>query len=134
MESNKITNADILAAFNKLKNRPYLATKDLLPSKAYKVLSMFRHKNKYGNVVMAEIEDGMLYLPKRYNNLEDKVIYGVSNEQFTLRRKLENCLYVLELEEVVSKNTAGEDEVGEFFIPNSQPYFSWENSKIPRNS
>ena len=59
----------LIAAFNKLKTRPYLAAKGLHPSKAYKVLSMFRYKNKYGNVVMAEIEDGMLYLPKRYNNL-----------------------------------------------------------------
>ena len=65
INSNKITNANIVAAFNKLKTRPYLATKDLLPSKSYKVLAMFRHKNKYGNVVIAELEEGMLYLPKR---------------------------------------------------------------------
>ena len=133
MNSNKITNANIVAAFNKLKTRPYLATKDLLPSKSYKVLAMFRHKNKYGNVVIAELEEGMLYLPKRYNNLEDNIIEGVYNEQFILRRKLENDLNILELEEEASENSTVGDEVGEFFIPNSQPLFSWENTKIPRN-
>lgn len=130
MNSNNITNADIVAAFNKLKTRPYLAIKDLLPSKPYKVLTMFRHKNKYGNVVIAELEEGMLYLPKRYNNLEDNIIEGVYNEQFILRRKLENGLHVLELEEAAGDNSAVEDEVREFFIPNSQSLFSWENSKI----
>lgn len=134
MESNKITNVDIVAAFNKLKTRPYLAAKDLLPSTPYKVLTMFRHKNKYGNVVMVELEEGMFYLPKRYNNLEDKVIDGVNNGQFTLTRKTENGLYILELEELISENTTGEDGMGDFFIPNSQPFFSWENRKIPRNS
>ena len=88
MNSNNITNADIVAAFNKLKTRPYLAIKNLLPSKPYKVLTMFRHKNKYGNVVIAELEEGMLNLPKRYNNLEDNIIEGVYNIKKKVRKWL----------------------------------------------
>ncbi|XP_065368829.1 uncharacterized protein LOC135961260 [Calliphora vicina] len=132
MSSDTITNAEIVTAFNKLKAKSYLSVKDLQPSKSYKILNMFRHRNKYGNVVIAELEDGMLYLPKRYNSLEDKIIVGAGDEKFNLTKKLENNSYILELEEAIPVDPNDKDAEEDFFIPNSQPFFSWEATKIPR--
>lgn len=132
MSISKVTNAEIIAAFNKLKTKPNISLKDLQSSKQHKVLSLFRHKTKYGNVVIAELEDTLLYLPKQYNNLNDNVIEGVANKKFTLTKKLENNNNVLELEKSIIVAESEKDIDETFFIPNSQPFFSWESPKVPR--
>lgn len=129
---SSITNAEIIEAFNKLKEKAYILVKELEESKPYKIVRMFRHKTKFGNIVIAELEDAMLYLPKRYNSLEDKVIEGAGNEKFILTKKLENHAYILELRELLPGNEYSNEEDERFYIPNSQPIFCWEPSKIPR--
>lgn len=94
---------------------------------------MYRHSTKRGNVVVAELEDYKLYLPDRFNALEDRIIEEVSNGGYVLIKKLdERNQYELFVEEAIHDDDDEEDEDPQFFIPNGQPLFGWEKIKRPR--
>ena len=54
--------------------------------KNYSIDGSYRTTTKYGNVVVLQLGDRNLYLPKRFNTLGDDVIGNLSNGSFSISK------------------------------------------------
>lgn len=84
--------------------------------KAFLIDGAYRTTTKYGNSVVVQLGEIILYLPKRFNALDDDVIEGLSNGSFSLRKiplkdDEDKSICKLEIQENIPSN--------EFFHPYS---------------
>lgn len=64
---------------------------------------------KYGEVIVLELEDNILYLPRRFNSLEDVALVTISTGRFSiskvhLKDSEGSYLYRLEIKEALPTN------------------------------
>lgn len=131
----KVTAKEVSEAFQKLRSVGYISFSKLPSNKTFIITNMYRNNTKRGSVVVAELEDYKLYLPDRFNALEDKIIEEVADGGYVLIKKLdERSQYELFVEKAIVEddNDEDDDEDTQFFIPNAQPLFGWEKAKRQR--
>lgn len=135
MSLKTYSNLEICAAFNKLKKKPYMSLKDMQLKKAYTVKRLIRQTTRFGSALVAELKDCMVYLPKRYSELDNDILDGVKSEKFTLSKILDddNTNFIFELE-IRPEITAEDEEDGDhtMFVPHAQQFFSWEPNKTAK--
>lgn len=79
-------------------------------NKNYLINGAYRTTTKYGNSVVLQLGETVLYLPKRFNALNDDVIENLSIGSFSVRKiplkdDEEKSLCKLEIQENVSVNS-----------------------------
>lgn len=80
------SNAEVVSSFNALNFKKILNIKDMEENKNYSIDGSYRTTTKYGNVVVLQLGDRNLYLPKRFNTLDDEVIGSLSNGVFSISK------------------------------------------------
>ena len=63
------SNAQVVSSFNALNFKKILNIKDMEENKNYSIDGSYRTTTEYGNVVVLQLGDRNLYLPKRFNTL-----------------------------------------------------------------
>lgn len=102
-------NAEVISSFNALNFKKILNIKDMEGNKSYSIDGAYRTTTKYGNSVVLQLGERNLYLPKRFNTLDDEVIASLSNGLFyiskiPLKDDEDNSLYKLEIQERLPSN------------------------------
>lgn len=62
--------------------------KDLIANKAYLINKAYKTTTKYGESVVFELQEGIIFLPKRYNSLGDDILEKISDGPFSLTKTL----------------------------------------------
>lgn len=83
-----LSTANVINSFNSQNMKEFLKIKDLVLNKAYLISKAYRTTTKYGESVVLQLKDGHLFLPKRYNALEDDILEKISEGAFSLTRVL----------------------------------------------
>lgn len=104
------TNEDIISVFNSHNLKNIHKLKDMIVNKAYLIDGAYRTTTKYGDSVVLQLEDGLLYLPKRYNLLGNDVLDKITDGAFTISKVLlhedkNDSAFKLELNEHFNSNT-----------------------------
>lgn len=104
------SSTDLVKAFNFLNFKKIVTMKELKPNTDYAVSGAYRTTTKYGEKIVLKLEDGILYLPSRYNSLGDDALtmlcsglYSVMKTQ--LREGLSSTLYKIELKQSLPTDT-----------------------------
>lgn len=95
--------------FNSLNKKSMIHAKDLELFKKYPITNAKRVTTKYGGTLLIDLENNIMYLPNRYNELSDEDIKELSNGAYGIYREGERNLILYKLKE--SEN---------FIIQNSQ--------------
>lgn len=103
------SNADVVSSFNALNFKKILSVKDMEESKAFLIDGAYRTTTKYGSVIVVQLGESILYLPKRFNTLNDDVIASLSTGSFyiskiPLKDDDDKSLSKLELQEYLPPN------------------------------
>lgn len=68
----------IMSEFSKLNQKSILKSSEMVTDYSYKILKARRVKTKFGNKVLLELENNILFLPARFNKISDEVITNLS--------------------------------------------------------
>lgn len=97
----------VVTTFNSLNSlKKILSISDMEARKEYIIDGAQKTSSKYGDVVVLELGDKLLYLPKRYNSLDDGEVECISRGPFSiskipLKDGTENSSYRLEIKELL---------------------------------
>lgn len=80
------SNTDIVSSFNALNLKKVLSVKDMDDNKVYLIDGAYRTTTKYGSVIVVQLGENILYLPKRFNTLNDDVIASLSTGTFSISK------------------------------------------------
>lgn len=74
-----------LKNLNSIKERvrkPIMKTTEIPINKKFKIIKALRVKTKFGEKVMIELDESVLFLPESYNALEDSTIEALNSHTF----------------------------------------------------
>lgn len=101
--------SNLVEVFNNKNLKKILSVKDMEPGKEYPIIGCSRMKTPYGNSVVVELIDNIIYLPKRFNFLDDNAIKHLGDNTFSISKTpinedSNNLLYRLEINERLHSN------------------------------
>lgn len=101
------TNMEVISTFNAFNLKNIISIKDMVLSKLYLIDGAYRTTTKFGKSIVFQLDAGLLYLPKRFNTLEDHFLDKISDGAFTiskipLNEDKNDSAYRLELSEVLN--------------------------------
>lgn len=86
--------SEILKELNNIKNiqtegfkKQCLRLSDIPLNQQMRILKAERKDTMFGPKIMLEVEEHVLFLPKRYNELSDKALEAMGKGSFTLEKK-----------------------------------------------
>lgn len=79
----------------------------MVPNKVYIIDGAYRTTTKYGESIVLQLDAGLLYLPKRFNSLENHALEKISDGAFSISKRLQHedkneSAYKLELSELLN--------------------------------
>lgn len=99
------SSSELVKTFNFLNFRKIISMKELKSNTDYLVSGAYRTTTKYGEKIVLKLEDGILYLPSRFNSLGDDAITSLCSGMFSViklpLREGSETLYKLELKEFI---------------------------------
>lgn len=96
----------VVTTFNSLNLKKILSISEMEARKEYVIEGAHKTSSKYGNVIVLELGDKLLYLPRRYNSLDDGEVECISRGPFSiskipLKEGTDNSLCRLEIRELL---------------------------------
>lgn len=101
---------DVIAAFNSYNLKTIIRVKDMVANKAYPIDGAYRSTTKYGETVVLHLEDGVFYLPKRFNSMSNELLEKITEGAFSiskvvLHEEMNDPAYKLELSVLFNPTT-----------------------------
>lgn len=80
-------NLELISKFNNKNLKPILNVKDMVLHHEYVIDGCYRTTTKYGDAVVLSLEGHTLYLPKRFNSLDDITIRCINEGSFSISKQ-----------------------------------------------